>query len=421
VYRLLALYIWLCVHRPFEYWEILGTIRLEFISALAMIGAWVGHNAKSWIRNPLNASYIAFTLTLLFAWFASPYFAEGMQPVQDWFRILVVWAVIVSTIRGERRLRWLVVVFLTATGIYLTHSLREFLNGRYEYRMGIVRMVGVDLANANPNALSGTIIYAVPLTFPFWAEFSKLRRRDKYLLLYYTGLSVLCVVLTGSRSGFIELCCLGISRIWSTRYRVGMLLFLALAAPVGWMMLPPSLANRFMTIVDPSVGPENAQESAEMREKYFQIGMELFKDQPMTGYGPGSFPLASRTGYSPHNLYAQILSELGLPGTLAFLAIICGFVANHLAIRRIARNLPPGQADFPCRLSGAIMIALVLMFIQGMAGHNLFRPHWVWYGAFQAIALDVVRRAGEKPPENTSDGVAKETAVVATRGAEAGI
>lgn len=384
-------YFWLTIHRPYEVWPVLAGLRIERVYVVGVMVAWLVTADKRWVPNRLNPAFLVFTTLLLISWVASPYFDQGSQRVEDWMKIWVLYVLVLTTVHNERHLRRVVIFFLAAVGLYLTHSFREFLAGRHEFRMGIVRMIGVDSTNYNPNALAGTILYALPLTFPFWDE--PLRWRGRLLLFYYTGLSVLCVILTGSRTGFIELCALAALRILSSQRRIRFVIFLAVAAPVVWFSMTEQYQNRVRTIWDPSAGPQNATESAEMRVEFVHIGLRLWGEQPIFGFGPMSFGPASGTGYSPHNLYVQILAELGTPAGLAFCAIIAGFVANHMEIRRLQRVQTPEMGNFPRRLSGAIVVAIVILLIQGCSGHNLYRLNWMIYGAFQAIALHCVRSA----------------------------
>jgi len=40
---------------------------------------------------------------------------------------------------------------------------------------------------------------------------------------------------------------------------------------------------------------------------------------------------------------------------------------------------------------------------MGLGGHNLYRYTWLWFGAFQAIALDCMRRSAPETAEETTD------------------
>ena len=74
------------------------------------------------------------------------------------------------------------------------------------------------------------------------------------------------------------------------------------------------LQTRFVTIVDPSVGPSNAQTSANSHWQFFLDSLNLFEKYPITGVGPANFGAAAGHGMQPHNLYAQTIGELGTLG-----------------------------------------------------------------------------------------------------------
>jgi O-antigen ligase len=211
------------------------------------------------------------------------------------------------------------------------------------------------------------------------------------VLSYYSALSIACVILTGSRTGFVQLGAVAFMRLFTTRHRVRILVLMLLASPAIWFAMGDRLQKRITTIWDPSQGPKNAQESAVSRIHFVEIGIRLWGEQPLLGYGPASFKIVSGTDMQPHNLYVQLIAELGTPATLAFLAVLGGFVLNHFEIRRLQRGLAPGVEDFPRRLSAAILMALAVMLIQGLTGHNLFRMNWMIYGAFQAIAVQCAK------------------------------
>jgi O-antigen ligase len=377
------------IHRPFEVWPALGELHIERAYMLVTLVFWALFAAKGWVSNRLNPAFLAFIMAMIVAWLASPYPEEGREAVENYIKTAVFYVLVLSTVRDERQLRWLILMFLVAMGLYMAHSLREFFNGRYEYRMGIVRMMGVDSTYSNPNSFAASILCALPLTFPFWAQARSLRQR--FLLASYTALTVLCIVLTGSRGNLVGLLCLAAVAMISSQRRVRMLVLLAVVLPAGWFALPVSLQHRFLTLIDPSYGPKNAQESAEFRSQALTQGVKLWGRSPVTGFGPFSFGKAAGHGYQAHNLYAQAISEVGSLGTLAFAAIVWGFAANAAEMRRLCRWIGPGEDDFPCRVSRAISISVILLLVLGFSGHNLYRYNWMWFGAFQAVALHCQR------------------------------
>ena len=82
---LLGGYMWLYIHRPFEVWPILGTIRLERVYMLALMAYWACWPGRQWIANRLNPAYLCFFLTILASWMVSPWHDVGTKTVEDYF------------------------------------------------------------------------------------------------------------------------------------------------------------------------------------------------------------------------------------------------------------------------------------------------------------------------------------------------
>jgi O-antigen ligase len=153
-----------------------------------------------------------------------------------------------------------------------------------------------------------------------------------------------------------------------------------------------------MTLIDPSVGPANAQESAEGRTKGLVDGLRVWSRSPVTGFGPNSFGKATGRGFQAHNLYGQTLGELGLLGAVALLGMLLAFALNAAEVRRLAR-IHGSKDAFPVLLSRAVSLSVLLMLVMGFGSHNLYRYTWMWFGAFQGIALHCLRLRSRVPQE----------------------
>ncbi len=392
---------WLFIHRPFEIWPIWGTLHLERIYMILTIICWLVLADKSWVKNRLDAAFLLFAIVLATSWLMSPYGGEGMQTVEDWFKVAIFYVLCVSTVRDERALKQLVSAYLVAVGLYMAHSLWEYHNGRHHWTMGTVRLLGVDMMYGDANAFAATIIYSLPIGLALWSQFEGWWHRG--LLAAYAALSAACVLLTSSRAGFVGLCFLAFSVAMLSKRRLTWLLLLALAAPAIWQCLPKDRQARFLTLVDPSYGPANAQESAAARSKGWKDGMRLWKEHRVFGVGPGAFGAAVGTGYESHQLYGQVLGELGTLGTVAFGSILAAFFANALDAYRRFRQQRGHESGFPYAVVWATTFSVVLMLLMGFGGHNLYRYTWLWFGAFQAIALGCMTQQEYEPAFEEDD------------------
>ncbi|MEI8371251.1 MAG: O-antigen ligase family protein [Planctomycetota bacterium] len=381
---LLVGYMWLFIHRPFEIWPWLGALHIERVYVLATLIYWALCVPKSWTRNRITwgIGFLASAITL--ATFFSRYTDFNSQAVQNWFKILVFYFLVMSSVREERELRILIVAFIVIMGLLELHSFREYLCGRGESRMGIWRMNGVD--NSDPNSFAGSVNYGIPMLLPALAL---VRKKWHYLALAVAvALACLCVLLTGSRTGFACIVLLAGSAALLSRYRWRLTLLVFLGAPLIWFSLSVSLQNRYMTLIDPSVGPRNAQASAEDRQIFFWQAVDIWKNNPIFGIGPGCFRIANETGMQPHNLYAQTMSELGTFGVISLVTMILCYLMNYFEARRVYLAIPPSHdAVFCYRVIVATAIALLQLLFFGLGGHNLYRYNWIWYAAFAALAL----------------------------------
>ncbi len=385
-------YMWLFVHRPFEYYPVLGDLQLERVYMIVLLLTWLMSPEKEFRPNRLHGALAAFLLGMIVCWVASGYRDQTWETVESYLKVMVFYLILVTTVRDEAGLRRLLAMYLVATGLYMAHSLLEYVNGRYEARMGINRMIGVDVSYHDSNSFASTLLLAMTMALPFWRG-AKGRRR--LLLMAGTGAGALCIFLSGSRAGFLGLVVVGLFLAWSSRHRLRVLLLLFVAGMVGVVALPGTLQDRFMTIIDSSRGPSNARSSAEGRIQGLLDGIKLWERSPFVGVGPGAFGLGTGSGMNAHNVYGQVLGEMGTIGIAALAGMLWSFRANCKEARR--RRRAPAGADFPAEVARAVGLAVVLMLLQGLAGHNLYRYTWVWLAAFQAIALRCLRRRAPAP------------------------
>jgi O-antigen ligase len=216
-------------------------------------------------------------------------------------------------------------------------------------------------------------------------------RAGRCLLLGYAGLSVLCVLLTGSRSSLLGLIVWGLMLALPYRRAWPWLLATILVAPAVFLALPESLQTRFETIVNPEVGPKEAERSGEGRIQGLLTGFELWAANPLTGVGPGAWRPATRSSIESHNLYGQLLGETGTLGAAAFGAVIVCFWANLRAVRAARREYPEWSNELVFQVASAVGTGVVLLLFMGNFGHNLFRFTWLWYGGFLIIARHCIR------------------------------
>jgi O-antigen ligase len=388
---LLIGYMFLFIHRPFEVWPWLGDLQVERVYMICTMAFFPFAPGKRWLPDWQHVAHIGFAFAVLVCWVLSPWADYGQRQVEDYFKVVVFFAMLVTVANDEKTLKFLVVAFLVVMFVYMSHSLMEYARGRHVYRMGIPRLIGVDKTLGDANSFGNGLVYALPIASAVWLGTTSpwLRR----FCVGYLALSTVCIGLTGSRGSFMGLIVWAAFMVLRSKYRVRLGVLMLMLSPLLFFMLPDSLQNRFTTIIDPSVGPANAQQSAEGRLQGFYTGMNVYSKYPLTGVGPGSWKPGARQKHESHCLYGQVAGEMGTIGIVAFVGVVGGVIFNAYRTRKLCAARPEPN-DFLYHLVGGIVLAFVLMLLEGVGSHNLFRFNWLWYGGFVIIAHHCAAQRG---------------------------
>ncbi len=225
--------------------------------------------------------------------------------------------------------------------------------GIFERGMGAVNVSWVDTAVFaeigtrvtslfnNPNMLS---IYFV-LAFPFLLHrlVSSKTGRERLLYLLCALSLVLCTVFTWSRGAWLGLIvgaclffiCYNIKTIW-------VLLMGIITAPLWSMLLPGAVIERALSIASLS-------DSSVLYRIYTWRGVgRMLSDFLFSGIGTGEsaftevFPMYAYSGTESvmhsHNLYLEIMVQLGIAGLLVFAAVMFFYMQKCFAHIKITSN-----------------------------------------------------------------------------------
>ena len=392
-------YLFLLIFRPFEYWEWLADYHIQrtyIIILLAAIIIWPG---KRYINHPINFGL----LLLLFVMIISMVFAfdklRAWDHVWEEFTLIVLFFVILLSIRNEKDLKILVIGFIIVTGIYLGKSLWEFfIAGRHVYRMGIRRLIGIDQTYSDPNSFAATITYSLPFAWALWKSFSS--KSLKIILVIYSLMSVIAIGFTGSRTGMLALIFfLFLLWIRGKKKIAGVIIMIVMIA-TGWFLLPDQYKDRFRTIYDDSINV-SATESADNRIDHIKWGFQLYSMRPILGWGPGCAPLVvnrvlrESREVQLHNFTAQLLTELGTAGLMAVIILLVMFYYSQKQTITLSQYTG-GKSDFKTYLSIACINTTWLLLFNGLSGHNLYRYTWVFVAVILVLSEHFTKLDYEK-------------------------
>jgi O-antigen ligase len=393
---LLIGYMWLFVHRPFEVWPWLATLHIERVYMIFTLVYWLMTSARLPPPNRLHFRFALFILAMVVSWTLSPYQAFGEVALESYLKYAVFYFLVVASVRNEHDFLSLLTGYVGSMTLLMVHSLREYYCGNQRWEQGFNRLIPVGWTY-DFNDFSALIVCSLPFVWILWRHWKT--RNMRILLAGYVGLSIFCVVLTGSRMGAVGLLLASMMACFASPYRWRWMAMYPVLFAMAWIFMPDQQKNRYLTLLGDEYKTKYTT-TGNWRVDGFEKGLMLFDQRPLFGFGPMSFAKAEGRGMMPHNLYGQLLAELGLAGTLAFGMFLVGAAQNHFEARRLARDMNI-EADSLAWHSVAGMSAIfVMLVIMGWGFNFLFWHVWLWFGGFQAVALECLKRQTAHVQEN---------------------
>jgi len=180
---------------------------------------------------------------------------------------------------------------------------------------------------------------------------------------------------------------------------------------VIWMAAPEQFKERYLTIakvVRPNVDEDHLDESYLSRIYAWQAGRNMFMDYPLTGVGPGNFKTAAGTQYwpgkgkkrwlNPHNLYIQLIAELGIIGVVVWLAFQVSLWKLTWRLKSMLRardDLDGLVRYYPL----ACVFSLAALVVAGYSTHSLYRSTWYILAALSGALYGIYAPAAVRQPE----------------------
>lgn len=217
----------------------------------------------------------------------------------------------------------------------------------------------------NPNVLAEFLVFTIPLSLA--ALLSSRHLPTQVFITGIIGVSVLCLGLTYSRGGWLGFA-MAMLVFFLLKDRRALFMLLLFGA-VGIFFLPESILERVASI-------GNLQESSTAyRLSIWTASLRIIADYWVSGIGPGLptfamvypyFSLAAGMAYHSHNLFLQLVVEMGFMGLAAFLWMMWVFVRAGIQSWR--------------KIQDPYLKNILIGLIAGMAGYLLQgMTDYVWY------------------------------------------
>lgn len=238
----------------------------------------------------------------------------------------------------------------------------------------------------NPNVLSEYLIMCIPIILAAVILANTPKRR--FALICSLAASTVCLVYTWSRGAWLGfLIGVILFMLMYSKKTLALLIVCSASIPFLPALLPSNIVERFLSIGNMSDG------STIYRTNVWRSTFELIKDHWRSGIGIGEeafakvYSLYALLGVEnaphSHNLYMQILVELGIAGLIAFIVLIVIWSQSvfglHVSERRCEKLY-----------SNAVFCGIVAVLAQGMTdyiwyNYRVFLMFWLLIGLGAAI------------------------------------
>ena len=300
----------------------------------------------------------------------SPVWRGGAFSVTlNFAKVLMIVLLIIATVRTSQRLR--VLIFTQAISVFAIAAVTIWRG-----RLIVGRLEGIG-NYGDPNDLA----LAIAMSLPLCLALLLLSRNGLWKILWAISIVVMtyALSLTGSRTGFLALVAAVAVSLWAYAIRGRRRYLLALAALAGlilWQCSSGMLVGRLRGTFNSKEDTAAAYSSAQARQQLFWRSIEVTKEHPFFGVGPGNFDQVSGQWHTTHNSLTLMSSEGGIPALILYVLILwCGF-RNLRATKRLVR----GETE------ASVLARALFASLAGYAVGSLFLSVAYQFSAYMLVA-----------------------------------
>jgi putative inorganic carbon (HCO3(-)) transporter len=218
----------------------------------------------------------------------------------------------------------------------------------------------------NPNLLAGFLVAVMSLIVGQGVYTERIK--NKLLLLGVFIVLGTCLILTYSRGAWLSIV---IVAVICGRFYNRKILWLLLLIPLVVFFCQDAVMGRIMSIFNPT------DTSSTLRIALWESTVAMITDNPLLGIGWGAYWMvypeydfflnnpAARIVHA-HNMYLHIAAEIGVPGLVAFLAIIYGHTKKAVDVLNQTSN------RWVAGLMLGIVAAVLGLAINGFTDYIMF-------------------------------------------------
>lgn len=377
--------------------EALAALFLLFVIALSVEGK------KNIVAAFQNSAWRAYTLFLVVTFLTIPFAVwpgYAFSWFIDFFKLFLFCIMIVACIRNEEEFNKYMLLYIWCMVYVASGPIQNYISGNLEhdYATGTNRITSPIRFYKNPNVLACTLLQCMPFIY-YKVVYSGLFRNKiiNGIWLVVIAAMIFVVVTTGSRGGILILVGTALFICYRSPYRKSALAICILVACVIWFAMGEEFQQRYLTILELGQSDKPAMD----RILGLKHGFQMMLANPITGVGIGCYHHARWHMFEytvwAHSFPGQLMGELGIPGTITFLAYLYLCCRNTRRARRIlTRNHM--QSSMLYHYALALEASLVAQIINGIGQHSLYLFGFYIIGAFSVVLLRLAEKKVKELP-----------------------
>ncbi len=404
----LCVFSWLAYMRPQDLcWGPARGLRFSLFVAVCMLAGFFFFETRKFTRRWPSQKW----MLLLGLWITLAVFLHLEQPerqITKWLDIVKVFAVSLFTVGlvdSKRRLD----IMLWTIGLSL---------GFYGIKGGLFGLIGGGRILQGPGGMlkdNNDFCLAMNMVLPilYYMAHSTTSKKARRYWLIATGLTIVAILITRSRGGFLTLVAvLGMFTLRSRHKFVGFSMA-GFAVLLFIVFMPADIRARLATLKDPK-----SEGSAAGRFYAWAVAWEMAKAKPVNGVGFLLFTQYFRR-YDPHpqsqhqdgkkegsvrvahNSYLQLLAETGFPALFFFLMMIFSTLLLMLKLKKTARTRdgPRWMINYANMIESSLLGFLVGATFLNRSHFDLLYHLVAMGGALYLVAMQTLNDRDKQPDE----------------------
>ena len=355
---------------------------------LSIVGLLADRNHK-WVKSPINVWMLLFFLIIIFSSVFAYDQAIAWKHLPDFYTWLIIYFVVINSVTNEQRLFIFLMIFVLASAKLAFFGARTWAFRGFGFTSwGLMGPPGF-FQNSGELAIQMSIFFGLSVSI-----FTALKNKVKGLRYWFLFLCPIAAAMTimGANSRGAQLAlAVQLLIIFKSKLSLKRVFWSLLVAILIYSFFPAQQLERFRSIGE--------DDTSQQRILYWENGLDMLHDHPMTGVGYFNYPLYYNTFYSqdlvgmrarkgaelPHNIFVQVGAELGFFGLLIYVALILQGISINA--RQKKSLLSAGKAmHWAFHMAIGLNVGLVGFFIAGQFVSVVYYPFF-WISLALSVAL----------------------------------